>query len=279
MLARLVRSPVTAISGGFLLFLLIIAVSAPLLAPHDPYAQDLTKRFLQPFGFPQHDPNHLLGTDGFGRDYLSRLIYGTRISLLIGFAVMLIAGTIGTVIGLCAGYFGGRVDQVLMFVVNTRLSMPVFLAAMAIVVVFGASLPATIITLGLFLWDRFAIVVRSATQQLATLDFVLAAQTMGFSTARILLSEILPNLANIIIVIATIEMGYAILLEASLSFLGFGVQEPTASWGLMLAQARDQLIFEPWLIYIPGAALLMLVLAINLFGDGIRDLLGVKGKL
>jgi len=198
---------------------------------------------------------------------------------LIGFAVMLIAGTIGTVIGLCAGYFGGRVDQVLMFVVNTRLSMPVFLAAMAIVVVFGASLPATIITLGLFLWDRFAIVVRSATQQLATLDFVLAAQTMGFSTARILLSEILPNLANIIIVIATIEMGYAILLEASLSFLGFGVQEPTASWGLMLAQARDQLIFEPWLIYIPGAALLMLVLAINLFGDGIRDLLGVKGKL
>ena len=198
---------------------------------------------------------------------------------MIGFAVMLIAGTIGTVIGLCAGYFGGRVDQVLMFVVNTRLSMPVFLAAMAIVVVFGASLPATIITLGLFLWDRFAIVVRSATQQLATLDFVLAAQTMGFSTARILLSEILPNLANIIIVIATIEMGYAILLEASLSFLGFGVQEPTASWGLMLAQARDQLIFEPWLIYIPGAALLMLVLAINLFGDGIRDLLGVKGKL
>lgn len=277
--SKLARSPVTAISGAFLIVLVFIAIFAPLLAPHDPYAQNLALRLSPPIGYDGYNPDHLLGTDGFGRDYLSRLIYGTRISLLIGICVMLIAGVIGSTIGLLAGYFGGRVDQFLMFVVNTRLAMPVFLAAMAVVVVFGASLTSTVLTLGLFLWDRFAIVVRSATQQVASQDFVMAAKSIGFSSTRILLKEIFPNILNVIVVIGTIEMGYAILLEASLSFLGFGVQEPTASWGLMLSQAREHMLFDAWLIYIPGFALLTLVLVINLFGDGIRDLLGAGERM
>ncbi|MCA0279173.1 MAG: ABC transporter permease [Proteobacteria bacterium] len=275
---RIVSTPAVSISGGFLLLLLLIALLAPLLAPYDPYAQDLSRRLLPPIGYPNHDAAHLLGTDGFGRDYLSRLVYGTRISLLIGFSVVFIAGLIGTTIGMIAGYFGGKVDQVLMFVINTRLAMPVFLAAMAVVVVFGASLTSTVLTLGLFLWDRFAVVVRSATQQVAAQDFVLAAQSIGFSNTRIIFKEILPNILSVVVVIATLEMGSAILLEAALSFLGFGVQEPTASWGLMLSQAREQLFFDAWLIYLPGFALLSLVLAINVFGDGLRDLLGARGR-
>ncbi len=278
LMRRIVSTPAVSISGGFLLLLLLIALLAPLLAPYDPYAQDLSRRLLPPIGYLNHDAAHLLGTDGFGRDYLSRLIYGTRISLLIGFSVVFIAGLIGTTIGMIAGYFGGKVDQVLMFVINTRLAMPVFLAAMAVVVVFGASLTSTVLTLGLFLWDRFAVVVRSATQQVAAQDFVLAAQSIGFSSTRIVFQEILPNILSVVVVIATLEMGSAILLEAALSFLGFGVQEPTASWGLMLSQAREQLFFDAWLIYLPGFALLSLVLAINVFGDGLRDLLGARGR-
>ncbi len=277
-LRRLVRSPGALLSGGLLLVILLLAIAAPLLAPYDPYLQDLSNRLRPPIGFTDHDPAHLLGTDGFGRDYLSRLIYGSRIALLIGVSVMLLSGLIGTTIGLIAGYYGGFVDQVLMFVVNTRLALPIFLVAMAVVVIFGPSLEGTILTLGLFLWDRFAVVVRSATQQAASQDYVMAARSLGCSNLRIIAGEILPNIANAVVVIATIEMAYAILLESALSFLGFGIQEPTPSWGLMLAQARQQLFFNPWLLYIPGAALFVLVMAINLFGDSLRDLLGTGDR-
>ncbi len=269
------RNGSALLGGAALLAILIVALAAPFLAPHDPYAQDLSRRLLPPVFYPGSDPSHLLGTDGFGRDYLSRLIYGARVSLLIGVSVMLISGLIGTALGLIAGYFGGRIDQVVMFVINTRLALPVFLVAMAVVVVLGASLWGTIITLGLFLWDRFAVVVRSATQQVASQDYVTAAKSIGCSHRTILLNEILPNVTNAVVVVGTIEMAYAILLEAALSFLGFGVQEPTPSWGLMLAQARQYLFFDAWLLYIPGAALFLVVLCINLFGDGLRDLLGL----
>ena len=165
-----------------------------------------------------------------------------------------------------------------MFVINTRLALPIFLVAMSIVVVFGPSLTGLILTLGLFHWDRFVVVVRSATQQAASQDYVTAARSIGCSSTYILLREILPNIANAIIIIGTIEMAYAILVGAALSFLGFGVQEPTPSWGLMLAQAQQFIFFEAWLLYIPGAALFILVLAINLFGDCLRDLLGAEDR-
>lgn len=273
-LRRFARNPAAVISIAILIFFLLVAILAPLIAPHDPYVQDLSRRLLKPIGYAKHDPAHLLGTDGFGRDYLSRLIYGTRVALLIGFSVMLISGLIGTTLGMIAGFYGGRVDQALMFVINTRLALPIFLVAMAVVVVFGASLTVTILILGLLQWDRFVIISRSATQQNANLEYVQAARVLGASGPRILATEVLPNILTALIVIATIEMAYAILLESALSFLGFGVQEPTASWGLMLAQARQYLFFDPWLLYIPGLALLTLVLAINVFGDSLRDILG-----
>lgn len=265
-------------SGTLLIAIVLMAVAAPLIAPYDPYAHDLSRRLLPPIFYEGHNSDHLLGTDAFGRDYLSRLIYGAQISLIIGISVMLISGFIGTTLGLIAGYFGGRTDQFIMFIINTRLALPIFLVAMAVVVIFGPSITGTILTISLFLWDRFAVVVRSATQQAASQDYVMAARSIGCSNSYILIGEVLPNLFNAIIVIGTIEMAYAILLEAALSFLGFGIQEPTPSWGLMLSQARQFLFFDPWLLYIPGAALFVLAFAINLFGDGLRDLLAAGDR-
>lgn len=255
-----------------LLLIFLMAVLAPLLAPHDPYTQSLAGRLQSPFWYAENtSPEHLLGTDKVGRDFLSRLIYGARISLLIGFSTVLISGTIGTTLGVCAGYFGGRVDTVISFVINARLAMPVFLVAMAAVVAFGASLPIVITVLGLFLWDRFAVVIRSITMQARDLDYVRAARALGCSTPYIIVREIFPNVLSSLMVVATVEMANAILLEAALSFLGFGVQPPVPSWGLMLNMGRDYMFFMPWMVFLPGMCIFMLVLAINLFGDGLRD--------
>ncbi len=267
--------------AGLVIILLILAVAllAPLLAPHDPLETNLSNRLTNPFW---HDAKtleeHPLGTDKVGRDYLSRLIYGAQISLLIGVSTMLISGTIGTILGVTAGYFGGRVDMVINFIINTRLAMPVFLVAMAAVVAFGASLTVVILVLGLFLWDRFAVVMRSITMQARDLDYVKAARAMGCSTPYIIVREIFPNVLGSLTVVATVEMANAILLEAALSFLGFGVQAPTPSWGLMLNEAREYMFFSPWLLALPGTCLFFLVLAINLFGDGLRDVTLEKGR-
>ncbi|MEM9062751.1 MAG: ABC transporter permease [Pseudomonadota bacterium] len=259
---------------------LVVIIAMALLAPvfealgwiHDPYNQELSARLTNPFWHEKKvNPDHILGTDKVGRDYLSRLIYGAQISLLIGFSTMLISGFIGTVLGVTAGYFGGRVDMVVNFIINTRLAMPVFLVAMAAVVAFGASLMVVILVLGLFLWDRFAVVMRSITMQARDLDYVKAARAMGCSTPYIIVREIFPNVIGSLTVVATVEMANAILLEAALSFLGFGVQAPTPSWGLMLNEGREYMFFSPWMLALPGSCLFMLVLAINLFGDGLRD--------
>ncbi len=257
---------------GVLLFIVIVALLAPLLAPHDPYAQDLGKRLIPPIWHDTGSWAHPLGTDQLGRDYLSRLIYGTRISLLIGLSAMAMSAVIGASLGLTAGYFGGRVDLVITFIITTRLAMPVVLVALAVAALAGSSLKIVILVLGLLLWDRFAVVTRSATMQVRALDYVAAAQAVGCSTLRIVLSEVLPNIANALIVVATLEMAQAILLEAALSFLGLGVQAPLCSWGLMVAEGKEYMFFSPWVITIPGVALFMLVLAINLLGDGVRDL-------
>ena len=269
---RIFRHHSFLIGAIILAVIFAVALLAPLLAPHDPYDQDLAKRLMNPFWHEKKvDPGHLFGTDKVGRDYLSRLIYGSQISLLIGFSTMLISGLIGTVLGVTAGYFGGRVDMVVNFIINTRLAMPVFLVAMAAVVAFGASLIVVIMVLGLFLWDRFAVVMRSITMQARDLDYVKAARALGCSTPYIIVREIFPNVLSSLTVVATVEMANAILLEAALSFLGFGVQAPTPSWGLMLNEGREYMFFSPWLLALPGCCLFLLVLAINLFGDGLRD--------
>jgi peptide/nickel transport system permease protein len=252
------------------------AIFAPLLVPHDPFAQDLGKRLLVPFWIEGTDPNHLLGTDQLGRDYLSRLIYGCRISMMIGCTVSLVSGLIGITLGVLGGFMGGRVDDVVLFAITTRLSLPVVLVALAVVGLLGSSMTLLMITLGLLLWERFAVVARSTTMQVRNLDFVAAAWCAGCSRFRILAGEVLPNIASHLVVVATLEIALAILLEAALSFLGLGVPPPLPSWGLMIAEAKDYMFFSAWVIVIPGVCLFVLVLGINLLGDGLRDMLGAR---
>ena len=252
---------------------LALALFAPLLVPHDPFAQDLSRRLIPPFWMEGSRPGHLLGTDQLGRDYLSRLIYGARISMLIGVATTIASGLIGIALGVAGGFFGGRVDDAVLFAITARLSIPLILVALAVVSVVGSSLTVVVMTLGLLLWDRFAVVARVATMQVRNLDYVAAAWAAGCSRARIVLSEILPNILSPLAVVATLEVALAILLEAALSFLGLGVPPPLPSWGLMIAEGKDYMFFSPWVIMIPGVALFVVVFGINLLGDGLRDLL------
>ncbi len=255
----------------------LVAIFAPMLLKYDPYTQDLLNRMVPP-EFLGGKSDHVLGTDQLGRDYLARLLHGARVSLFIGLSAALISGIIGTAMGVAAGYFGGRVDAVVTFLINVRLAMPVVLVALAVVALFGGSLTVVATVLGLLLWDRYAVVIRASTLQIARREYVAASYAIGTSTPRILISEILPNLMNNLIVVATLEMAHAILLEAALSFLGLGVQPPTASWGLMISEGKDMMLFEPWLVMIPGVALFVLVLAINLMGDGLRDITAPGGR-
>lgn len=272
-LRRMLQHPSLVVGVAIVAAMILIAIFAPLLAPHDPYVQDISRRAVPPVWYEKGTWENILGTDQLGRDYLSRLIYGARVSLLIGFSVVLISGIIGTTLGLLAGYFGGKVDTFVTFIVTVRLAMPVILVALAVVALFGGSMWVVITVLGLLKWDRFAVVVRSTTQQIRALDYIASAQTAGASTFWILIREVLPNIAPQLIVIATIEVASAILMEAALSFLGLGVQPPLPSWGLMISEAKSYMFFSFWLIAIPGTALATLVFAINLAGDGLRDMI------
>lgn len=278
MVRRTLRHKGFLIGAAVLLIISLTALLAPFLAPYDPYNQDLSRRMTNPVWHENGTWDHPLGTDNLGRDYLSRLMYGARISLLLGGAAMLISGIIGTTLGIAAGYFGGRVDMIVGFLITARLSMPVVLVALAVVALIGGSLNVIIWVLGLLIWDRFAVVMRASTQQIRSVDYINAAKTIGCSTFRILCTEILPNVLNNLIVVATLEIAHAILLEAALSFLGMGVQPPLPSWGLMVAEGKEFMLFSPWVIAIPGAALSLLVLAINLMGDGIRDITAPEGR-
>jgi peptide/nickel transport system permease protein len=268
------RNLSTGLGALIVLVATICAVFAPLLVPHDPFVQDLNLRMVPPFWMEGGSTAHILGTDQLGRDYLSRLIYGARISMLIGVATVITSGTIGTTMGVLGGFFGGRVDDVVMFIITTRLSIPFILMALTVVGLVGSSLTVVVLTLGLLLWERFAVVARSTTMQVRTLDYVAAAWAAGCSRAYILVREILPNIIHHLIVVATLEAALAILLEAALSFLGLGVPPPLPSWGLMIAEAKDYMFFSPWVIMVPGITLFMLVLGINFLGDGMRDMLG-----
>ena len=276
--ARISSHTTFAIGAGVVLVIFAVALSAPWLAPHDPFAQDLGQRLIPPVWHEGGSWAHVLGTDQLGRDYLSRLIYGSRISLLIGATAAAMSGVIGTTLGVLAGYFGGRVDLVVSFIITTRLALPVILVALAVAAFIGSSMQIVIAVLGLLLWDRFAVVTRSATMQVRALDFIAAARAIGASTPRIIAVEILPNIANVLVVVATLEMAQAILLEATLSFLGLGVPPPAPSWGLMVAEGKEYMFFSPWVITIPGMALFTLVLAINLLGDGLRDLTAPENR-
>ncbi len=258
-------------SGLCLVALIItIAVMAPWFAPYDPYVQDLAIRLQPPVWTNAGHWTHPFGTDGFGRDYLSRLIYGGRISISIAVIVVAISAPIGILLGLIGGYFGGRIDAFIMFIITTRLSLPVVLVTLAIVSITGGSFITAALVLGLLFWDRFAVVIRAATQQLRARQFVLAARATGASHLQVIAREVLPNVGMQVLAISTIEMAHAILVEAALSFLGLGVQPPLASWGLMVAEARDLFFFLPHLVVLPGLAICLLVLGINLIGNGFQ---------
>jgi peptide/nickel transport system permease protein len=268
------------IQVGFVLVmtLVVLAILAPILSAHRPYDQNLAKRLLPPVWNAAGSWDHPLGTDHLGRDYLSRLLHGARISLAIGFCAALIGGVIGTTLGICAGYFGGWIDRFVSYLLTCQLAMPNLLLAMALVFLIGPSVPVVIAIIGLLHWTYFLVVARSTTQQLRQLDFVAAARAFGSSRRQILMHEILPNLMNQIIVVFTLEVGIAIVAEASLSFLGVGVPSPTPSWGLMISEGRNFMFLRPELVILPGLALFMLVIAINMMGDGLRDITAPEAR-
>lgn len=266
------------LGGTFLLMVILAAVFAPLLTSSDPVAQDLAHRLLDPVWGPHGSWEHMLGTDQAGRDIFARLVYGSRLSLLIGAFTVVLSGLIGVTLGLAAGFWGGWVDHAVMFLITIRLTLPVVLVALVVVAVLGGSVPVLVLVIGGLLWDRFAIVIRTATQQIARREFIVSARCIGSSSGRILLLEILPNLIGPLIVIASVELAQAILLEAALSFLGLGVQPPHFTWGLMITEAKSQLLFRPFMIAVPGIALVLLVLSVNMVGDALRDSLSPEGR-
>ncbi len=271
----MLRHGATALGALIVGVTVLAALFGPSLVTHDPFAQDLTHR-LTPPPWLGGDGAHLLGTDQLGRDYLARLVYGARISLVIGTVAALTSGVIGITLGVIGGFFGGWVDDLVMFAITCRLSIPLILVALAVVSAVGSSLTVVVLTLGLLLWDRFAVVARTTTMQVRRQDYVAAAQAAGASGFHVLWREVLPNIAQHLIVVATLEVALAILLEAVLSFLGLGVPAPLPSWGLMIAEGKDYMFFEPWVIMVPGLSLFVLVLGINLLGDGLRDLLAAS---
>lgn len=265
-------------AGGIItLILVLIALFGPLLAPHDPIAGKITDR-LKPPVWLGGTHNFLLGTDQIGRDELSRLILGTRVSLEAGAAGTLVACIVGVLLGLLAGYFVGIVDWFISTAVNVMLTFPFVLLALAVIAVLGTSFRNLIIVLAITAWPIYTRVVRAQVLTLRDREFIQAARVIGAGSLRIMLRHALPNVINSIIVIASLQVAQLIILESFLSFLGLGVQPPTPSWGSMLGESRTYMFDKWWLATFPGLAIFVTTLAINLFGDGLRDLLDPRSR-
>jgi len=263
------------------LMLLIIGVSAaaPWIAPYSPVEVDIRHRLAPPAWMDRGTPDHVLGTDQIGRDLLSRMIYGGRVSLLIGVAAVLVSSTIGVLLGLGAGYFGPRVDWTIMTLVNVMLTFPFVLLALAVIAVLGPSLVNMVIVLGVADWPLYARVIRAETMTLRERDFMTAARALGMSHLRIVFRQLLANLVSVIVVIATLQVARVIILESFLSFLGLGVQPPTPAWGNMLGDGRVYMLNSWWIAAFPGLAIFITTLTINLMGNALRDWLDPHMKL
>jgi peptide/nickel transport system permease protein len=265
------RGDVPGMAGaGFLLLLLLIAISTPLIAPHDPAAQDIIARLRPPAWMAGGDWTHVLGTDHLGRDVLSRILHGARISLWVGAATVALAGAFGILVGLAAGYAGGRVDNVLTAIVDTQVAFPGLLLALLILAVIGPSTTTVIVVLALNGWMVYARVTRGAVLSLRHTAYVEAAGLMGCSTWRILTRHLLPNLSAPLLTLGTLEFARIVLAEAALSFLGLGVQPPATSWGLDVAQGKEYMFRAWWLVTFPGLAIALTVLAVNLIASWLR---------
>ncbi|HEX3175535.1 MAG TPA: ABC transporter permease [Methylomirabilota bacterium] len=278
-LRRLWRFKWGAVAVFVMLLVVGSAVLAPWLAPYSPITVDIQHRLGPPAWMDGGTRAHVLGTDQIGRDLLSRVIYGGRVSLVIGTVAVLISSTIGVLLGLAAGYFAGRVDWTIMTVINVMLTFPFVLLALAVIAVLGPSLINMIIVLGVADWPLYARVIRAETLTIREREFVLAGRALGMSHLRIVFRQILPNLVSVIVVIATLQVARVIILESFLSFLGLGVQPPTPAWGNMLGEGRVYMLNSWWIATFPGLAIFVTTLAINLMGNALRDWLDPHMKV
>ncbi len=258
---------------GFVAALLVIAAAAPILAPLDPIRQSLRGRLAPPTWNGADGHAHLLGTDHLGRDVLSRVIYGSRVSLVIGFAAVVVGGVLGSAAGLAAGFSRGRTDAIIMTLADAQLAFPFILLAIGIIAVLGPSFPTLVVVIGLSGWVSYARILRSQVLVVRSREFVEAIHALGGSLVRVILRHVLPNVLSSIVVIATLELARAIVLEATLSFLGLGIQPPTPSWGGMVQEGREYLDSAWWISTFPGLVLMVTSIVVSRTGDWLRDLL------
>ena len=262
------------------LLILTIMVTAAILAefltPYSPTEISLANRLRPPFWEERGTLEHPLGTDPMGRDLLTRMIYGARVSLVVAALALLVGGGIGAALGLVAGYYGGRLDALVMRVADTTMAFPIILFAILFVVVFGGSMATTVFAVALVLWARYARVIRGEVLSLRERDFIAQARIAGCSSTRIIATHLFPNILNTLVVLLSLQVGWVIIVEASLSFLGAGIPPPTPTWGSMIAEGRDYIATAWWVSFFPGLAILATVLSFNLFGDWLRDALDPK---
>lgn len=269
----LLREPKVVFGGGFILLLIVMALFAPWIAPRDPLEQDLMLGSLPPAGFSGAEPGYYLGTDDLGRDVLSRLIYGCRIALTVAFVAASLAAIIGTLLGLVAGWYGGWIDVVVSRLVDIWMAFPPVLLSILLVAILGSGVHSVIAAIVIIDWTRFCRVVRAETVAQATMDYVTAARTIGFPRFTILMREILPNVAPVLVALVSLEMGIAVIVEAILSFVGLSVSSDTPTWGGMIAQGRQIVHHGWWVLAFPLLLLFATVLAFNQLGDGLRRVL------
>ncbi len=278
-LRRLLRLRWGVVAAAVLLLIVASAVFAPWIAPHDPLAVNIRHRLAPPAWIEGGAVSNVLGTDQVGRDLLSRMIYGGRVSLVVGTLAVLMAATIGVLLGLTAGYFGRNTDWAIMTIVNVMLTFPFVLLALAVIAVLGPSLKNMIFVLGVAGWPIYARVVRAETLALREREFVLAGRALGMSHLRLMFLQIAPNLTSVIVVIATLQVAQVIIAESFLSFLGLGIQPPTPAWGNMLGEGRVYMLNSWWIATFPGLAIFVTTLVINLMGNALRDWLDPHLKL
>lgn len=274
---RVMRSPISWIAFSLITIFILCAVLSPVLAPHDAGAQNLRERFLPPFWMEGGSLNHILGTDDLGRDILSRLIYGSRTSIAVGFLAACFSGGLGITLGLLSGYFS-KLDGIIMRIADIQLAFPQILLSLSIVAIFGGGFGKLILVLGITGWVSYARVIRSEVLSIKTSDYILAAQTAGIGEGRILLKHILPNIIARAVTISTFQMATAIITESSLSFLGLGIPPNIPTWGNMLQSGQLFVDSAWWLSFFPGLCIMLIVLSINLLGDVLRDSLAPKAR-
>ena len=265
-------SPLVMVSWLMVLALLIAALFSPLVAPHNPVRERLLDRLLPPAWAKEGEWHYVLGTDHLGRDVVSRIIYGSRVSLIVGFAAMLVGGSLGITLGVTAGYSGGRCDDIVMALADMQLAFPTILLAITIIAVLGPSFANLVVVIGISGWVTYARIARAQVLGLREKEFIEAIRAQGGGPQRIICRHILPNILSPLIVVATLDLARTIILESTLSFLGLGIQPPTPSWGGMLSDGREYLLSAWWIATFPGVVLMLTALSFNRLGDWVRDL-------